>query len=244
MLKPYLTLRKESYELLALQNRPFEALPELSLMLPVDYQLKTPFDNLVNIQQGLDELIIKKLPPYIANKAILIPSRYEQLLIHATENLLRMHHQLNEPIFGHCANLLRTEALQIKFIHSKKHSSTIEFKDITESQTNNPSLDGDQFAALQIIAFILLQHRKHNKAGVILKTLHHLRPDETNTRLSLAFTLSELGLPQEAEEILSNLPKNNATQASLLDLLHTKLKLSQNQSKLEDTEHQQNNHSN
>ena len=105
-------------------------------------------------------------------------------------------------------------------------------------------MDEDQFSALQIIAFIFLRHRKYNKAGVILKTLINIKPDNINTRFSLAFILSELGLPQETEEVLSHLPDNNEMDSSLLDLLQTKLNLVQNQSKLESTSHQQDDRSN
>ena len=244
MLKPHRTLRKEAHELLASQSRPFKGLPELSFMLPVNYQLQNSFDSLVDIHQGLDDLIIKNLSPRVTNKAILVPSHYEQLLVHATENLFSMKRQLGNPIFGHCADLLRIEALQIKFIHSKKQRHTVDFKDITESQDSNSSLDEDQFSALQIIAFIFLRHRKYNKAGVILKTLINIKPDNINTRFSLAFILSELGLPQETEEVLSHLPDNNEMDSSLLDLLQTKLNLVQNQSKLESTSHQQDDRSN
>jgi hypothetical protein len=244
MLKPYITLRKEAHELLASQRNPFERLPELSLMLPVNYQLQDELDSLVDIHQGLDDLIIKYLAPFVANKAILIPSYYEQLLVHTTENLFNMNHQLGVLIYGRCADLLRVEALQVKFIHSKKLRHTVDFKDITESQESKSSLSKDQFSALQIIAYIFLRHRKHSKAGIMLKTLHQIEQEDTNSSLSLVFVLIELGLTEEAEAILSLLEKNNEMGSPILDLLRTKLKLIKNQSKLEDTRHQPDDRSN
>ena len=238
MLKPHRTLRKETHELLALQNRPFEGLPELSFMLPVNYQLQNSLDALVDIHQGLDDLIIKQLSPTIANKTILIPSHYEQLLIHATANLFNISQQADNPIYGHCAKLLRTEALQIKFIHSKKNKHSTNANEGIKPPASQPNLNEDQFSTLQIIAFIFLRHRKYNKAGVILKTLIHIKFNNDNTRFSLAFILSELGLVDEAEEVLSHLPDDNETNSSLLDLLRTKINLVQNQSKLESNHHQ------
>lgn len=94
-----------------------------------------------------------------------------------------------------------------------------------ETQDIVYALGKDEFIALQMMAFIFLRHGKYDKAGIILKTLHHLAPQNRDIRLSFAFVLSEFELLQEAEEMLAPLVDNNDMNSSAVDLLNTKLTL-------------------
>lgn len=87
------------------------------------------------------------------------------------------------------------------------------------------ALGKDEFVALQMMAFIFLRHGKYDKAGIILKTLHYLAPQNRDIRLSFAFVLSEFELPQEAEEILAPLLNSKGLNSLAVDLLQTKLTL-------------------
>lgn len=88
------------------------------------------------------------------------------------------------------------------------------------------TLKKDEFVALQMMAFIFLLHKKNDKAGIILKTLHQIAPQNRNVRLSLIFVLSEFNLIQEAKDLLAPLIKNDAP-PSIINLLQTKIMLAQ-----------------
>ena len=70
------------------------------------------------------------------------------------------------------------------------------------------AMEKDEFLALHMMSYIFLQHRKYDKAGIILKTLHQIAPDDEKVRVSLAFVFSTFDLLDEAEELIQSLLLN------------------------------------
>ncbi len=91
-------------------------------------------------------------------------------------------------------------------------------------------LKEDEFIALQMMAFVFLLHKKNDKAGIILKTLHQIAPQNHDVRLSLAFVLSEFNLTQEAEDMLAPLIDDEEESSTVINLLRTKIMLAQKRS--------------
>ncbi|MCK5889858.1 MAG: tetratricopeptide repeat protein [Methylococcales bacterium] len=109
----------------------------------------------------------------------------------------------------------------------------IETKDTTEK------MGQDEFLALQMMSYIFLQHRKYDKAGILLKTLHQLFPDHEKVRISLAFVLLEFELLDESEEMLSPLLNDDNEKTSAANLLYEKLSLTRRRLQAKAVEKQQ-----
>ncbi|MCK5889859.1 MAG: hypothetical protein KAG19_07950 [Methylococcales bacterium] len=106
--------------LIALQNRPPERLPDLSEMEPANYDARDAFDMATSLCRELDTLILKKVCPTIIDRTILAPSYYESSLIKAIENLYTMNKESKDSQLSYCVDMLRAEILQLVFIHSKR----------------------------------------------------------------------------------------------------------------------------
>jgi predicted Zn-dependent protease len=101
---------------------------------------------------------------------------------------------------------------------------------VDDSQDIKYALGSDEISVLQVMAYVFMQHREHNKAGIILKTLHQLVPHNREIRLSLAFVLTEFELIKEADDMLKPLLDENQEISLAARLLHAKLMLAQDRS--------------
>lgn len=107
-----------------------------------------------------------------------------------------------------------------------------------EQQDSIVALSDDEFTLLQVMAYVFLQHRELDKAGIILKTLHYIAPENDDIRVSLAFVLSEFGHFAESEETLAPLISGEKTISSAARLLHAKLMLAQDRSGESESDYQ------
>jgi hypothetical protein len=121
--KPRFDFRKSIDKLLASQGKPYTRLSELETIRPTDCCARNNFKEVVPALIGLDDLILERLRPTIADKSILAPTRYESLLLQAIESLYNASRESGETAYDYCGSMLKYELFEIESISTQKRSS-------------------------------------------------------------------------------------------------------------------------